>query len=276
MNLNQEESYGKTLLGSAVRYAMEAGEQILSRMSAPYRVGDKVNRADLVTDVDLHSERVIRERIGRDYPDHWILSEETDGGLDAFGMMARPAPGIGWIIDPIDGTINFVHGIPHFAVSIGIVRDGSLLHGVVFNPVTRELFHATHGEGARLNGDPIRVGAEADVGRALLATGFQASDWRRDSVAAAQVSRIAGISRSVRILGAASLDLCMIACGRLNGFWHDGLYPWDVAAGLLIVREAGGTVSNGEGDPYVWSDKKLVASSPELHGELLALLFTED
>lgn len=273
--MNKEESYGKTLLGSAIRYAMEAGDQILSRMSAPYRVGDKINRADLVTDVDLHSERFIRERIGRDYPDHWILSEETDGGLDAFGLMARPAPGIGWIIDPIDGTINFVHGIPHFAVSIGIVRDESLLHGVVFNPATRELFHATRGEGARLNGDPIRVGAEADIGRALLATGFQASDWRRDSVAAAQVSRIAGISRSVRILGAASLDLCMIACGRLNGFWHDGLYPWDVAAGQLIVREAGGTVTNGEGDPYAWSDKRLIASSPELHGELLSLLFTE-
>ncbi|MBB6671951.1 inositol monophosphatase family protein [Cohnella nanjingensis] len=273
--MNEDQIYENPLLASAIRYAKEAGEQILQRMSAPYRVGDKVNRADLVTDVDLHSEQFIRAAIGRDYPDHWILSEETDGARDAFGFMELPVPGFGWIIDPIDGTINFVHGIPHFAVSIGIVQDGSLLHGVVFNPATRELYHASRGDGAFLNGKRIRAGAETDIGRALLATGFQASDWRQDSVAAAQVSRVAGISRSVRILGAASLDLCMIACGRLSGFWHDGLYPWDVAAGLLIVREAGGAVTNAEGEPFSMSDKTLVASNAYLHGDLLSLLFTE-
>ncbi|TVX96700.1 inositol monophosphatase family protein [Cohnella terricola] len=271
--MNDNPTHITSVLASAIRYAEEAGQQILNRMTTPYRIDDKVNRSDLVTEVDLMSDSLIRERIGSDYPDHWVLSEETKSPGDPFDMMKMPAPGYGWIIDPIDGTTNFVHGIPHFAVSIGIVQDGSLQHGVVYNPMTRELYHASRGEGAFLNGTRIRASEENDVGNAVLATGFQASDWNPDSVAAAQVARIAGTTRSVRILGAASLDLCMVACGRLSGFWHDGLYPWDAAAGLLIVMEAGGIVTNAAGEPFSLSDKTLVASNPHLHRALLSLLY---
>ncbi|ASS65435.2 MULTISPECIES: inositol monophosphatase family protein [unclassified Paenibacillus] len=262
------------LLTAAIAYAREAGEQILRRMKEPYALGDKVNRSDLVTEVDLHSENLIRSRIGCRYPDHWILSEEQDGSRDCFRFIADPPPGYGWIVDPIDGTVNFVHGIPHFAVSIGIVKDGSPLHGVVYNPATDELYQASRGGGAYLNGNQLRADAEGDLACSLLATGFQASDWRKDSVAASQVARVAGVSRSVRVLGAASLDLCHVASGRLTGFWHDGLYPWDVAAGMLILQESGGVVSNAGGEPFALHDKTLVASNPSLQPGLLSLLFT--
>ena len=265
---------GNELLSSAIRYARLAGDGIMKRIDEPYHLGDKVNHSDLVTEIDVYSEGLIREQIGLEYPGHWILSEETDGAIDSFRFISDPPPGYGWIIDPIDGTINFVHGIAHFAVSIGIMKDGQLIHGVVYNPVTSELYQASIGEGAFLNGKRIHASSEQDLARSLLATGFQASDWHSESIAASQVTQIAGITRSVRILGAASLDLCLIASGRLTGFWHDGLYPWDVAAGLLIVHEAGGVVTNESGQPYALSDKRLVASNPGLQPALLSLLFT--
>ncbi|KKC46521.1 hypothetical protein VE23_04315 [Paenibacillus sp. D9] len=274
MNARYDREHEEQLLASAIAYAREAGEQIVRRMKEPYTLGDKVNRSDLVTEVDLLSEALIRKRIGLDYPDHWILSEEQDGSGDCFGFIGAPPPGCGWIVDPIDGTVNFVHGIPHFAVSIGIVKDGIPLHGVVYNPATGELFQATKGRGAFLNGIRLQADSEGDIACSLLATGFQASDWRQDSFAASQVARVAGVSRSVRILGAASLDLCHIASGRLSGFWHDGLYPWDVAAGLLIVQESGGVVTNDRGEPFALQHKRLVASNPNLQPSLLSLLFT--
>lgn len=270
--MTNNQVYENAILRSAIRYAKEAGQLIVKRMSETHHIQDKVNHADLVTEVDVSSEQLIRQRIGEEYPEHWILSEETDGELDSFAMMKRPSSGYGWIIDPIDGTINFIHGIPHFSVSIGIMKEGSLLHGVVYNPVNREMFHATKDGGAYLNRKRIRVRTDQELDDALLATGFQASDWRRGSIALSQADRAAGVSRSVRIFGAASLDLCMVASGRLTGFWHDGLYPWDVAAGLLIVREAGGTVTNASGEPYAMSDKTLIASNPRLQHALLALL----
>lgn len=266
------EVYEKLVLRNAIRFAKEAGGEIFKRMNKAHEIQGKVNHADLVTEVDVYSETLLRSRIGEIYPDHWILSEEMDGGQDCFEMMRNPPGGYGWIIDPIDGTINFIHGIPHFSVSIGIMKDGRLLHGIVYNPVNRELFHATAGCGAYLNRKRIWAKNDRNMDNALLATGFQASDWREGSVAAAQVGQTAGVSRSVRIFGAASLDMCMVANGRITGFWHDGLYPWDVAAGLLIVREAGGMVTNVQGEPYVLSDKSLVASNPVLQDKLLTLL----
>ncbi len=260
------------MLASAIRYAKEAGDQILRGMSEPYRIRDKANHADLVTEVDLRSEQLLRQAIARDYPDHWILSEETDGAGDPFRFMEQPLPGCGWIVDPIDGTINFVHGIEHFAVSIGIMKDGCLLHGVVYNPSTGELYHASAGKGAYRNGQPIRVSEERSLPDATLATGFQASDWREGSRAIAQMNRIAGTARTVRIFGAASLDLCLVACGRLSGFWHDGLYPWDVAAGLIILLEAGGAATTASAGPYRLSERSLVASNPALQSGLLDAL----
>lgn len=273
--MNEEQIKDYRILASAIEYAREAGQLITQLMERPYDIRDKVNLSDIVTEVDLQSERLLRSRVGRDYPDHWILSEETDCSGDAFERMEEPASGYGWIIDPIDGTINFVHGLPHFAVSIGILKDGQLLHGVVYNPVTCETYYATRGEGAYLDGVRLQVSEEHRIGHALLATGFQASDWRANSVNTALMNRIAGVARNVRILGAASLDLCLVASGHLTGFWHDGLYPWDVAAGMLIVQEAGGSLTNRSGGPFNLSDRTLIATNPKLQDDLVALLIAE-
>ncbi|QJD86413.1 inositol monophosphatase family protein [Cohnella herbarum] len=271
--MNDNEKVETVLMMDAARYAREAGEQIVSLMEKPLHIQEKKNASDLVTEVDLLSERIVRERIAGDYPEHWIMSEETDGVLrSSHEAFRQPQKGYGWIIDPIDGTINFIHGLPHFAISIGIVRDGIPVCGVVYNPMTRELYSAQRGYGANLNGQIIRVNPESLLENAVLATGFQADDWRPNSPAVEQIGNLTGQSRSVRILGAASLDLCLVASGKLTGFWHEGLYPWDVAAGVLMIQEAGGKVTNRQGAPFSLSDKTLIASNGAIHDALLAIL----
>ncbi|RKP49981.1 inositol monophosphatase [Cohnella endophytica] len=273
MNEIENGSYEERLLQDATRYATEAGERILSVMKKPLHIQEKKNASDLVTEVDLLSERIVRERIAGDYPEHWIMSEETDGGLgNAYDAFLQPNEGYGWIIDPIDGTTNFIHGLSHFAISIGIMRDDVLVCGVVYNPITRELYSAQRGHGAFLNGQPIHASTEARLENALLATGFQADDWKPDSPVVEQIGNLTGKSRNVRILGSASLDLCFVASGKLTGFWHDGLYPWDVAAGALIIQEAGGSVTNKSGEPFRLSDNTLVASNGGVHRAFLSLL----
>ncbi|MCK9909421.1 inositol monophosphatase, partial [Microbacteriaceae bacterium K1510] len=146
--------------------------------------------------------------------------------------------------------------------------------GVVYNPITRELFSARKGNGAFLNDQPVRVGIESSLDEALLATGFQAADWQSHSMPVRQIDRVTGKCRSVRIIGAASLDLCWVASGRLTGFWHDGLHPWDVAAGVLIVKEAGGQVTNRSGSPFALTDATLVASNAAIHPAFLQVIET--
>ncbi|NBD23298.1 inositol monophosphatase family protein [Paenibacillus glycinis] len=262
----------ETMLQDAVRYSKEAGSLVMELMNGPLRIHEKVNLSDLVTAVDVRSEELVRARIASEYPEHWILSEETDGGTNGERGGADPRPGYGWIIDPIDGTINFIHKIAHFAISIGIVKDGEPVVGAVFNPVTGDLYTARKGGGAFWNGQPLAVGRERELGQALIGTGFQAKDWHPDSVVLRQLCSLTGKARNVRINGAASLDLCHVASGRLTGFWHDGLYPWDVAAGLVIVREAGGVVSNRDGGEFALSDDSLVATNGAVHEALLAVL----
>lgn len=260
------------MLNSAISYVQEVGKLIVDRMKMPLRINEKINHSDLVTEVDLYSESFLRERIKRDYPDHWILSEEANTDTDAYSIMKQPPEGYGWIIDPIDGTTNFIHGIPHFAISIGMVNNGIPICGVVYNPMTEDLYFAQSEGGAFLNSQPIQVGPAKEMSEALLATGFQATDWKPDSVVLEQIGKIAGIARNVRIIGSASLDLCLVASGQLTGFWHDGLYPWDVAAGLIIIQEAGGKVTNREGKPFCLSDNTLVASNSFIHPALLSIL----
>ncbi|SFM18141.1 myo-inositol-1(or 4)-monophosphatase [Paenibacillus sp. 1_12] len=271
--MNEQEVYEHQILLDATRYAKEAGALILGFMKKPLQIQEKKNKSDLVTEVDVLSELYLRDQINRDYPDHWILSEETDGAKEespyAWGKLA---PGYGWIIDPIDGTTNFIHGISHFAISIGIVKDGILVCGIVYNPVTADLYSARKQGGAFFNGSPIQVAQEQELSEALLATGFQANDWHSNSVLVEQIRRMAGTSRNVRINGAASLDLCWVASGKLTGFWHDGLYPWDVAAGILIVQEAGGVVTNGAGLAFDLSDQRLIASNLWIHNAFLSVL----
>jgi myo-inositol-1(or 4)-monophosphatase len=262
----------RNLCDSAITYAKEAGSIILDRLGNLVEIGQKKNVSDLVTDVDRLSEEQLKLKIQKDYPGHWILSEEDTGQANAYEVFKEKPSGYGWIIDPIDGTTNFIHGIPHFSISIGIVKDGEPIIGVVYNPMTKELFTARKSFGAYMNGDPIRVGKESKLAEAVLATGFQAGDWKQGSRLICQMDRLAGKSRNVRMIGAASLDLCWTALGRLTGFWHEGLNPWDTAAGVLILKEAGGHVTDRNGNPYCLFHDSVVATNSKIHEELLGTI----
>ncbi|MCM3706948.1 inositol monophosphatase family protein [Cytobacillus sp. FSL R5-0596] len=257
---------------SAVEYAKEAGKLILNHTESMGQIEQKKNSYDLVTEVDRKSEDFLKSKIMQRYPDHWILSEEETGQKNAYDALKSKFGEYGWIIDPIDGTTNFIHGIPHFSVSIGIVKNGQPVIGVVYNPVTGELFTARKSFGAFLNGQSIHVGKETKLIDSVLATGFQANDWKPDSRAVRQINQLAGKGRNVRIIGSASLDLCWTAAGRLTGFWHEGLNPWDAAAGVLILSEAGGFVTDKYGQPYQLHLDSLVASNAKIHEELIEVI----
>ncbi|MCZ8516631.1 inositol monophosphatase family protein [Paenibacillus filicis] len=258
------------LLQSAIEYAKQAGDLIRGRVGNLGNIQEKKNGSDLVTQVDMLSESFLRGHILKDYSDHWILSEEDNGTLNSYEALQKKGPGLGWIIDPIDGTTNFIHEIPHFAVSIGIVRDQEPFIGVVYNPLTNELFHARKHFGAFRNGEPIQAGKQKQLSEALLAAGFQAEEWGPNSNVLHQMDKLAGTCRNLRMNGAASLDLCWVAMGRLTGFWHNGLHPWDTAAGVLIVREAGGQVTDNHGNSYQLHHDTLVASNGKIHSEFLS------
>ena len=225
----------------------------------------KSSAIDLVTEVDRACERHIVDALRRERPRDDILAEEGGAHADA-GAEWR------WVIDPLDGTVNYAHGYPCFCVSIGVERGGVRSAGVVYDPLRDELFEAVRGGGARRNGRPIRVSQERSLGRALLGTGFayDVRESERDNLdlLARAVKRAGGVRRD----GSAALDLCYVACSRFDGFWELKLHPWDVAAGLLIVDEAGGHGSDLAGGPAPASGREIVASNGAIHAELLAAL----
>lgn len=255
----------KDYLHSAIDAAKAAGHIHRSGLGRERDIDTKTNHTDLVTDVDKQSEAKLREILIGRYPDHAFLGEEEGQEGEASHR---------WIVDPLDGTLNYAHGFPFYCVSIALEIDGEVRVGVVYDSVRDELFSATRGGGAYLNGAPIGVTTESDLKRAMLATGFAyAPETITDNLAV--FARVLPKCRSVRRPGAAALDLCYVACGRLDGFWEMGLSPWDVAAGWLIIQEAGGTVTNTVGGPYTLGDKTITASNGHLHGKLLAALELE-
>ena len=247
-------------LGEAV--AREAGSILLDHYRTAFSVEHK-GAVNLVTEVDLAAEEWIVSRIRKAFPSHSILAEEKHS--DASGDVI-------WIIDPLDGTTNYAHGYPAFSVSIGLEVDGELEWGSVFDPVRDELFTARRGGGAFCNGSSLRVSGVSSLNGGLLATGFP-YDIRTDSQTnldnfCSFALRTQGLRRS----GSAAIDFCSVASGRLDGFWELKLNPWDCAAGYLIVREAGGTVTNFRGLPGSIYDRQVVASNGLIHGEMLAVL----
>jgi myo-inositol-1(or 4)-monophosphatase len=255
----------REVLQLAERLARTAGEVQRDRYETALQIGTKSAATDLVTEVDHACEELIVRTLGAERPGDAILAEEG-GGADRAGAPWR------WIIDPLDGTTNFAHGYPRFCVSIGVERDGVRTAGVVYDPLLDELFAAVRGEGATCNGRRIRVSEEGDLGQSLLATGF-AYDVRHsleDNLD--HFARFVKKARAIRRDGSAALNLAYLASGRFDGFWELKLHPWDVAAGQLIVEEAGGRTSDLAGGPAPRSGHELVASNGRIHDAMLALL----
>jgi myo-inositol-1(or 4)-monophosphatase len=252
---------GVNALDFAMGLAREAGAILLDRLGGPLEVERKSHRNDLVTDADRASERHIVAAIRAAYPASAILIEES--GLHQGTSSER------WIVDPLDGTTNFAHGYPPFCVSIAYERDGELLAGVVYAPKYDECFAAEHGGGATLNAQPIRVSPIASVAESLVCTGFVPGKWERN---ATQFTRLMAASQAVRRDGTAALDMAYVAAGRFEAFWEFDLKAWDVAAGTLIVREAGGSVSLIDGGTFGIERGSMLATNSAVHDEMVALL----
>jgi myo-inositol-1(or 4)-monophosphatase len=219
---------------------------------------------NLVTEVDTRCETRIIEIIRDAFPDHGILSEETPPTDSASPYR--------WIIDPLDGTTNYAHGYPCFATSIAVQRRGEVILGVVYDPMLDELFVARRGEGATLNGEPLAVSTTGDLSNALLATGFPYDLRETPDNNVDHFTRMIMEARAVRRDGAAALDLCYVAAGRFDGFWELKLYPWDMAAGNLMIEEAGGLVTNFRGDGIGVEAREVLASNGHIHAQMIEVL----
>ena len=252
---------GNQYLEVAVETAIEAGGILLSEFDRPAKISYK-GEVDLVTQADRRSEEAIVGRLRNYFPKHAIVAEEGGGqeGDDRYR----------WIVDPLDGTTNFAHGYPCFAVSIGFEEAGELRVGVIYQPITKELFTASKGEGAYRNQTRIRVSTIDHLSASLLATGFPSAKRAR-SPNIHYYWNFTLRSHGVRRDGSAALDLASVACGRFDGFWEFGLHPWDTAAGVLLVREAGGVVTNFSDQPYCLGDHETLASNGHIHAELLQI-----
>jgi myo-inositol-1(or 4)-monophosphatase len=245
----------------AVAIAREAGAVLLEHLERPREIAEKGRRADIVTDADRASEAIVVARLRREYPLATILAEES--GVHAGTNDER------WIVDPLDGTTNFAHGYPLFCVSIAYERGGELIAGAIFAPAMGECFAAERGAGARSNHRAIGVSAIDRVAGAMTCTGFHPADFERNATCFRAVSERA---QAVRRDGSAALDLAYVACGRFDGFWEFDLSPWDVAAGTLLVREAGGTVTGVDGSPAALDGGSILATNGRIHEELRATL----
>ncbi|MBI3651890.1 MAG: inositol monophosphatase [Acidobacteria bacterium] len=251
------------MLEFAISVAQEAGALLRDRLNTKFQVAHK-GAINLVTEVDLASEALIRERIVTRYPRHQILAEE--GGLADSSSAYR------WIVDPLDGTTNYAHGYPVFNVSIALEYQGEVIVGVVYDPMREELFAAEKGGGATLNRKTIRVSATSELIKSMLSTGFPYNIKTSSLTNLDHWTNFAMNAQALRRDGAAAIDLCYVACGRFDGFWELNLSAWDTAAGGLIVKEAGGQVSDFSGGTFSNYTPEIIASNGLIHQQMIDVL----
>ena len=248
----------------AVQAAHRAGRLLAAHRGRPRTVQTKRSDIDLVTEIDRGSERLIHETIRRRFPEHGFLGEER--------LHTNPGAPYRWLVDPVDGTTNFVHGVPAFAVSIGLLQGDTPLVGVVYDPARRDLFTAIAGRGARHNGRRIQVSRRKTLAVSLLSTGFSAKFRTNPTPYLRWFTALQSRCHAVRRMGCTSLSLAYVACGWQDGFYEQDLWPWDVAAGLLLIREAGGRVTDFCGKPVRLAHGEVAASNGWIHRELLSHL----
>jgi myo-inositol-1(or 4)-monophosphatase len=253
------------LLNFAKQLALDAGKLLMQYLGSA-QVSHKGD-IDLVTEADIAAEQLIIDRIRSHYPRHSILAEESG---EAVKIDAGTAT-FKWIIDPLDGTTNYAQGYPCFCVSIGLEYNGVLEMGVIYDPTRAELFAAERGEGTTLNDRRVRVSDVDELSRAMLVTGFPYNVRERPDFAR-EFAIFTMNAQAVRRDGSAAIDLAYVACGRFDGFWEDGLNPWDMAAGILMIKEAGGTVSNFQNEPLSIYKKKVLATNGLIHDQMLSFL----
>ena len=253
------------MLNFAIETARMAGGLLLEKFGKKINVSMKGD-INLVTEADLASEKLIIDRIKSHYPQHSILAEESGEAVIIGGTNKWK-----WIVDPLDGTTNFAHGYPCFCVTLALENEGQIVIGVTYDPTRNEMFSAEKGQGASLNNKPIRVSAAQKLADALIVTGFP-YDFKQRENFARHLTTFLLQSRGVRRDGSAAIDMAYVACGRFDGFWEEGLNPWDVAAGLLLIEEAGGRVSYYDNSPFSIYTPPICASNGTIHDEMIAVL----
>ena len=253
------------MLNFAIETARDAGQILLEKFGRKINVSKKGD-INLVTEADLASEELIIERIKSYYPKHSILAEEAGNAVVIGGENKWK-----WVIDPLDGTTNFAHGYPCFCVTIALEHNDEIVLGVTFDPTRGEMFAAERGRGASLNGKPIRVSETEDLSEALIVTGFP-YDFKRRADFARHLTEFLLQSRGVRRDGSAAIDMAYVACGRFDGFWEEGLNPWDMAAGLLLIEEAGGQVTGYDNSRFSIYRPPIAASNGLIHAQMLNVL----
>lgn len=245
-------------LKDAIQVSKEGGKVLKEFWRKSFKIGHKETPDNLVTEADHASEKAILAAIEALYPSHAILSEEA-------GQKTETKSEFLWIVDPLDGTINFTHGYPFISVSVGLVHQGEIIAGVVYNPIYEELFTAGKGLGAYFNGEKMKVSKTPSLDKSLLATGFAYDRRSTCDNNYKQFCQMTNLTHGVRRAGSAALDLAYVAFGRLDGYWERGLNPWDVTAGALLVTEAGGKVTAYDKSPFdLWS-KQILATNGHLH-----------
>ncbi|MBO0350766.1 inositol monophosphatase [Phormidium pseudopriestleyi FRX01] len=248
-------------LDIATEAALDAGAIVQSYWGNLNAIEEKGRPGDLVTAADKASEKAILEVLRRHVPEHGILAEES-------GKLGDSTSQYLWAIDPLDGTTNFAHQYPPFGVSIGLLIDGIPQVGVVFDPFHNELFRAATGLGATRNRQPIRVSQTAELRSSLLVTGFAYDRRETPDNNYAEFCHLTHLTQGVRRSGSASIDLCYVSCGRLDGYWERGLSPWDLAAGVVILSEAGGKITAYDGSPWKIESGRILATNGKLHESL--------